>query len=131
MRAPLRLWRDLGGLRFLGVQAMFLGTVLQFATLPLLWSFWLPALGLPHPVTATLGTQVVLPIALLFITTELLNAVIAGLAVSDKAHRHLLPWVLAMPIYFPLGALAAYKALYELVAAPFYWDKTQHGTSAV
>ncbi|MEL6885593.1 MAG: glycosyltransferase [Pseudomonadota bacterium] len=129
MRSPLRLWRDLGTLGFLGVQAMFLGTVLQFATLPLLWTFWIPAIGLPHPVTATLGTSVVLPIAMLFIATELLNAVIAALAVSGKAHRHLLPWILAMPLYFPLGALAAYKALYELVAAPFYWDKTHHGSS--
>ncbi len=32
-----------------------------------------------------------------------------------------------MVFYFPLGVLAAYKALYELVSDPFFWDKTQHG----
>ena len=32
-----------------------------------------------------------------------------------------------MHLYFPLGCLAAWKAIYEVVAKPFYWDKTQHG----
>ncbi len=26
-----------------------------------------------------------------------------------------------------LGALASYKAAWEMVAKPFYWDKTSHG----
>jgi hypothetical protein len=34
-----------------------------------------------------------------------------------------------MPIYFLMGSLAAYKALWELVCAPFYWGETQHGLS--
>ena len=29
----------------------------------------------------------------------------------------------------PLGAIAGYKALYELVLKPFFWDKTMHGLS--
>ncbi|MEO0502723.1 MAG: glycosyl transferase, partial [Pseudomonadota bacterium] len=121
------LLRDLGLLRFLGIQAMFLGTVVQFATLPLLWSFWLPVLGAMHPVTTTMGYDVLLPLAALFVTSELISVVVGMLAVSDRTHRHLLPWVLTMPFYFPLAAVAAYKALYELIAAPFYWDKTRHG----
>ncbi len=39
----------------------------------------------------------------------------------------LAPWTLTLPFYWPLGALAAWKALVELVVAPFYWDKTRHG----
>ena len=127
MRRPRALLRDLGLLRFLGIQAMFLGTVVQFATLPLLWSFWLPVLGAMHPVTTTMGNDVLLPLAALFVTSELISVVVGMLAVSDRTHRHLLPWVLTMPFYFPLAAVAAYKALYELIAAPFYWDKTRHG----
>jgi hypothetical protein len=30
-------------------------------------------------------------------------------------------------LYFPLGALAAWKAIYEVAVRPFYWDKTAHG----
>lgn len=127
MRDPKALLRDLGFKRFLGIQAMFLATVSQFAALPLLWSFWLPAFGLPHPVVMTLGSAVVWPLAVFFIATELLNISIGMLAVSDRKHRHLVPWVLTLVCYFPLGAMASYKAIYELLTNPFYWDKTQHG----
>jgi hypothetical protein len=32
-----------------------------------------------------------------------------------------------MHFYHPLGAVASWKALVELVVRPFYWDKTAHG----
>jgi len=127
MRRPRALLRDLGWKKFLGFQTMFLATVSQFAALPLLWSFLLPTFGLPHPMTETLGPAVIWPLAIFFATAELLNMTINALAVSDRQHRHLLWWVPTLLLYFPLGALACYKALYELVRAPFYWDKTQHG----
>lgn len=127
MRNPAALLRDLGFARFLGVQAMFLATVSQFATLPLLWSFALPAFGIVHPMTSTLGLAVIWPLLAFFVITEALNLLIGILAVSGREHRHLMPWVLTMMFYFSLGALASYKALYELVRDPFYWDKTQHG----
>ena len=130
MRSPRALLRDLGFMRFMGIQAMFLATVSQFAAFPLLWTFWLPALGLPHPVTTTLGSGIILPLATFFIAAELLNVAIGVIAVSDRNHRHLVPWVITLPFYFSLGAVASYKAIYELVRAPFYWDKTQHGTAS-
>ena len=127
LRDPAQLLRDLGWRRFIGFQAMFLATVSQFAALPLLWSFWLPAFGLSHPVSETVGAGVVLPLAVLFVSAEALNIVIGLLAVSGRRHRHLLVWVPTLLFYFPLGAVASYKALYELITNPFYWDKTQHG----
>ena len=39
-------------------------------------------------------------------------------------------WVPTLFAYFPLGTLAIYKALWETLTRPFYWDKTQHGHSA-
>ena len=52
---------------------------------------------------------------------------VSAVAVRRPQHRHLMGWVLTLPFYFPLGALAAYKALHEFVVSPFFWDKTQHG----
>ncbi|WP_299040900.1 glycosyltransferase [uncultured Tateyamaria sp.] len=130
MRSPRALLRDLGVMRFLGIQAMFLATVSQFAAFPLLWTFWLPAVGLPHPVTSTLGTGVIWPLATLFVVAEVVTLTIGLVAVSDRNHRHLMPWVITLPFYFSLGAVASYKAIYELIRAPFYWDKTQHGTAS-
>ncbi|GFE48718.1 glycosyl transferase [Roseobacter cerasinus] len=129
MRRPAALLRDLGWKRFLGVQTLFLATVSQFAAAPLLWSFWLTFTGVTHPVELTLGAQAVWGFVALFIFSEALSLAMGLYAVSGKAHRHLLAFVPTMAFYFTLGALAAYKALWETIRAPFFWDKTQHGVS--
>lgn len=129
MRAPLQLIRDVGVIRFLGLQTMLFATFCQFACAPLLWSFWLILLGIPHPVADTLGLAAIAGMTGFFIFAETLNLILSGIAVSGKEHRHLMPWVITTPFYFTLGALAAAKALYEFVVSPFYWDKTQHGVT--
>ena len=131
MRDPAALWRDLGARRFLALQVQLFAAVSQYLLAPLLWSFWLLSLGLPHPLRGTLsgmlGGHAITVLFGLFIMSELLNIAISLWAVRGRPHRHLLPWVPTMHLYFPLGCLAAWKAIYEVVAKPFYWDKTQHG----
>jgi cellulose synthase/poly-beta-1,6-N-acetylglucosamine synthase-like glycosyltransferase len=129
MRAPLKLLRELGFLRFMGVQTIFLATVSQFACAPLLWSFWLTLFGFTHPVETTLGATVALSLAGFFLASELLNLTLHCIAVSGRSHRHLIAYTPSMMLYFTLGCVAAYKALWELLYAPFFWDKTQHGVS--
>lgn len=34
-----------------------------------------------------------------------------------------------MPFYWPLQTVAVMRALWQLVTAPYYWDKTEHGLS--
>ncbi|MCA0869768.1 glycosyltransferase [Seohaeicola saemankumensis] len=127
MRHPLRLLSDLGGWRFFGVQAFFLGTLGQFLLAPLIWSLWVSVFGLYHPIEAVLPGWMLAVMIKLFLGAEALNFAIGAVAVSAAQRRFLLPWVPTMMLYLPLGVLAAYKALYELVVRPFYWDKTQHG----
>lgn len=131
MRDPRALWRDLGARRFWGFQAQFFASLSQYALAPVLWSFWLLSLGLPHPLRDKLanglGGYAVSALFGLFILSELLNIAIGLWAVRGKSHRHLMPWVPTMHFYFPLGCFAAWKAIYEVVVKPFYWDKTVHG----
>ncbi len=129
MRSPRALLRDLGLMRFLGVQALLLATFAQFACAPLLWSFWLILAGVEHPVATTLGSPVAHFMVAFFVASELLSLGISLTAVSGRQHRHLMIWVFTLPLYFPMAALSAYKALKELVLAPFYWDKTEHGVT--
>lgn len=127
MRSPRALMRDLGFVRFMGVQTLLLATFAQFALAPLLWSFWLTLAGFTHPLALTLGEGIATAMAYSFLAAALLNLIISLVAVSGPQHRHLMIYVLTLPFYFPMAALSAYKALKELVTAPFYWDKTQHG----
>lgn len=129
MRAPGVLLNDLGLFRFLGLQTQLLASVLQFAAAPLLWSFWLTLFGVAHPIEATLGSHVLWCLVGLFVAAEVLNLVMGWIAVNARDRRHLWPFVPTMICYFALGTLAAYKALWELIRFPFFWDKTQHGVS--
>ncbi|MCX7564946.1 glycosyltransferase [Sulfitobacter sp. F26169L] len=130
MRAPRALLRDLGFMRFLGVQTLLFATFAQFACAPLLWSFWITLAGFNHPVALTLGAPTANVMAWVFLLSAVLNLLISMVAVSRAEHRHLMGYVLTLPFYFPMAALSAYKALKEMVAAPFYWDKTQHGVTS-
>ncbi|MFC2969756.1 glycosyltransferase family 2 protein [Acidimangrovimonas pyrenivorans] len=125
-RSPRLLLRQLGWRRVLGLQALFLGTLSQFLLAPVLWSFWLLALGLGQPLVAMPGWAGAALIGL-FVASEGVNIATGLRGVSGPRHRFLLPWVPTLIFYFPLGALAAYKAAWELLARPFFWDKTSHG----
>ncbi|KPP87526.1 MAG: glycosyltransferase [Rhodobacteraceae bacterium HLUCCO07] len=129
MRDPISFYRQMGHLKFWGFQAHFITALSQFVLAPFLWSFWLVLLGLPHPLDPILPRGVLVNLGVLFLMIEALTVLINATAVSGPRHRHLLPWVPTLHFYFPLGAIAAYKALYELVFRPFFWDKTQHGHS--
>jgi len=127
MRRPLQLWRDLGSVGFLGMQLLFLGTLLGFLTAPLLLSFWLVSLGVAHPATAAFAPGAVKWFWIAFVVAELISIMLGLVAIRRAGHGRLAPWVPSLHFYFPLASLAMIKALYELVLAPFYWDKTSHG----
>lgn len=124
MRAPGRLWRDLGAWRFLGVQLLFLGTLSQFLLAPLLWLAWM--LG---PARLA-GLQGMAPPVLVYILAAAIDMAVMAWAVRGPGHRHLWPWLPTLLAYFPLATLAAWKGLAELLRRPFYWDKTRHGVIA-
>lgn len=126
-RAPRRLWRDLGPWRFFGVQLLLLGTLTQFALAPILWSFWLLLFGVGHFITEDAGPVVIWTIATLFILSEVVNVFIRVDGLIRSGHHRLVGWIASLYAYFPLATLAMYKALYELLTHPFYWDKTSHG----
>lgn len=127
MRSPLALWRDLGPRRFLGVQVLFLGGLTEAILTPVLLSYWLLALGLPHPLASALPAAMVTGAGMLFLASEAVNLSIGLWGLRGPRHRHLIPFLPLMHFYTPLASLSSYKALWEWVASPFYWDKTRHG----
>ncbi|MCZ0812816.1 MAG: glycosyltransferase [Pseudomonadota bacterium] len=129
MRHPRRLYRQLGAWKFWGFQAHFVSALSQVLLAPVLWSFWLVLFALPHPMDWMIARDTLVILCSLFLIVEILGMVIYAAAVSGRDHRHLMWWVPTMHFYAPLAAIAAYKALYELVLKPFFWDKTVHGLS--
>lgn len=131
MRQPLLLWRELGTKRFVAFQIQFFGSLSQYLLAPILWSFWLLMVGLPHPLGPMMnqwaGGHILTMLLVVFVLSEAISLVVGLWAVRGEKHRHLMAWVPGMHFYFPLGCLAGWKAIYEVVVKPFYWDKTVHG----
>lgn len=127
MRDPALLWRQLGPRKFAGFQILFLCTLSQALLVPVLWSFWALPMGLPHPVADLLPAKLIYATFWLFLATEAVTIAMGMFALRRTAHKLSLLWVPTLHVYYPLAALASYKALWELVKNPFYWDKTSHG----
>ncbi|RVT86726.1 glycosyltransferase [Rhodobacteraceae bacterium CCMM004] len=129
MRRPLRLWADLGAYRFLGMQMLFLGTLLGFLLAPILWTFWLLFLDLPHPwrghVPSAARWALGGTLFMTFVLTVVAN--VAGLARLGRPEMW--RWIPALQVYFVMASIALAKALIEAVVRPFFWDKTAHGVS--
>ncbi|MBW4975753.1 glycosyltransferase [Roseovarius mucosus] len=129
MRQPRLLYAQLGPRKFWGFQAHFVSALSQFLLAPVLLSFWLVLFGLPHPLDTVVPHALLVALGSLFLLVEVLNVSIHMASVSGPRHRHLMAWAPTMHFYTPLGTIAAYKALYELILKPFFWDKTTHGLS--
>ena len=127
MRQPGLLLRQLGWWRFLGFQVFFLTTLSQYVLAPVLWSFWIVPFGLSHPVAAALPPLIHTALVGTFLFTEALLIVLTLIALKLTPNRLSPLWAPILHFYFPLGALASYKALWELIHRPFWWDKTRHG----
>jgi glycosyltransferase XagB len=127
MRDPALLWRQLGTRRFLGFQVQFLCSTLQTLTAPLIWSLWLVPFGVPHPFVAMLSPPLFQTI---WVVMFLIMVLVIGFDIRGmrKTEHGLNPfWAFTLILYQPLATIAAYKALWELLTRPFYWDKTSHG----
>ncbi len=127
MRAPRALLNDLGLAGFIGLQVVLLGTATAFLLAPVFWALWLGVFGFEWGFFGLMPTWFWQASFAILLTGKAVTICIASLAIHKKRKYGLLPFLLTMPLYWPLGTIAAYKALYEIFFAPFYWDKTTHG----
>jgi cellulose synthase/poly-beta-1,6-N-acetylglucosamine synthase-like glycosyltransferase len=130
MRHPIRFLSSVGWPGFLSFQLFIGGTIVSGVVYPFLvipFAWWL--------VTRTGAFQQYFPSwVLVFSMANLLVGnscliYLSMLAVAKRKHHALLPYALTVPGYWFLQSVAAYKALWQLVKNPFYWEKTTHGIS--
>lgn len=130
MRHPATLWKTLGWKSFIGFQCFIGLSTFTFLSAPLLWAVALA--WLLHPSAFGHG---VFPQWLGWLT-------MANLSVNVASHwyytgvcarrYHPSGWkmtlaALAFPLYLILHSLASYKALWQLIVKPHFWEKTTHG----
>jgi soluble cytochrome b562 len=132
MRAPGRVWHELGPRGFLGLNVVFLGAAATYLAIPVFWLAILAGLltGTP-PWGSMLPGWALWPLGVSLALGQGVMVGCATLALARRGSLALLVWVPSLPIYWTLGALAAWKAVLEIALAPYYWDKTRHGISRV
>jgi hypothetical protein len=132
MRAPARLWRELGAKGFLGLNVLFLGAAATYLAMPLFWIAVLGGLATGRPLWGeTMPAWAVWPLGVSLAAGQAVMLGCAALAMLRRGSPGLLVWVPTLPLYWTLGAAAAWKAVIEMALAPYYWDKTRHGISRV
>tara|TARA_B100000780_G_scaffold128674_1_gene90220 strand:+ start:1823 stop:2002 length:180 start_codon:yes stop_codon:yes gene_type:complete len=56
-----------------------------------------------------------------------LDITLSLFAISRTHHRGLLRYKPMMWLYFHIATIAKFKALYESISKPLFWDETSHG----
>ena len=132
MRHPIQLWRSIGTKGFLSFHFFIGAPPFTMLLAPILW-----AITLMVWFTNTFDVGWLFPEP--FGTMALFNLVIGNLflvyfgviAALKRRYYELVPVGVLLPVYWVLHSIAAYKAFWQLIFNPHYWEKTQHGTSRV
>jgi cellulose synthase/poly-beta-1,6-N-acetylglucosamine synthase-like glycosyltransferase len=130
LRNPLRLVRNVGLKNAIGFALLIGGTPLTFLALLPMWLMFIAWLVIGLPLD-DLYPRAVLYAGLfnLFLGNGLMIAV-SMLGVGKRRNYGLLAFALANPLYWTLHSIASYKALWQLITKPFYWEKTVHGITS-
>ncbi|SFP58854.1 hypothetical protein SAMN05660464_3583 [Geodermatophilus dictyosporus] len=129
-RRPVHLVRTVGPRQAAGFGLLIGGTPAMFLLTPWLYALFLVELAAPGALLP------VLPEWLLWVSTANLvfgNGVIVYLSLLAGFKRRtygLVPFALLSPLYWLLHSVASYKAAWQLLTKPFYWEKTTHGLSS-
>lgn len=126
-RNPVKTMRNLGIRGWLGFMLFVGGTPLVYLIAPVLWMTVI--LGLLPQATGILN--LITPLVLYLSLTSLMlgNVISVYMLMLGSFHRRqyrLIPYTLLTPVYQILHSVAAWRALWQLLRRPHYWDKTDH-----
>jgi cellulose synthase/poly-beta-1,6-N-acetylglucosamine synthase-like glycosyltransferase len=129
MRRPGQLWRELGARRFIGFQVLMGGMILSSLVHP--WFYVLLALdawqGRFLAVPDGAFGQWLFAIGIVNFVAGYVSAIVVGtIAAMRRGWPRLAMSALFMPVYWIAISFAAYRALGQLITAPFHWEKTEH-----
>ncbi len=134
MRQPRRLMRELGVAGFLAFQGHFAGVIVAALVHP--WSYiliahdFLAGILLAQPETLV-GRQLWLLAGFNLVAGYAASLALGFFVLQRKGVRKLVPELVYIPLYWLMVSAACYRAVYQLVTAPHYWEKTEHGVSTM
>jgi hypothetical protein len=132
MRQPLRLLRELGLRGFLAFQGHFAGVIIAALVHPLSYLLILhDSLGgvLFAQAETAIGRHMWMLAAFNSGAGYASSLALGFFVLQARGVRRLVPQLVFIPLYWLLISAACYRAVYQLITAPHYWEKTEHGVS--
>jgi glycosyltransferase XagB len=132
MRQPRRLARELGFRGFIAFQGHFAGVIIASLVHP--WSYILiihdQLTGILLLEPETLIGRHLWMLALFNLVAGFAASLALGFFVLQRRGvRRLIPQLIFIPLYWLMISAACYRAVCQLITAPHYWEKTEHGVS--
>ncbi|MDN3494538.1 glycosyltransferase [Planococcus sp. APC 4015] len=129
-RRPGRLVGKIGLRRFAAFALLIAGTPLTFLGVIPFTALLLASFFLPWADFSAAFPPFVLWLCLLnFLVGNGLMVYLNMMGPYKRGAFWLVGWALLNPIYWLLHSAASYKALWQLITKPHYWQKTEHGMS--
>lgn len=129
LRNPVALTRGIGLYKVLGFSMLVGGSALSLIVSPAMWLLYAAWLWKPAAIGGLFPPFVMYASLFNLLIGNGTMTYLAMLAVFRRRQYHLIGYALLTPVYWMLQSVAAYKALWQLIARPHYWEKTTHGLS--
>lgn len=132
MRQPVQLYKKLGFTGFMGMQFFLGAPTLIFLISPIMWLICLLFVsGVAHmnfQDAGWLGALVKFNVGFLCFGLAL-QVGFAVVAIVRNGWKGMLQYSFLFPFYWILHSIASFRALWQLIRCPHYWEKTTHGVS--
>jgi len=130
-RNPIKLIKTLGFARWASFQMLVTGTPFTFLINPVMWATFLVwVISRNWIIFPEIFYTITLLGTISLIGGNLLMILLNLLAAFSRKYYNLIPYALLNPLYWVFHSIAAYKALWQLLFKPFYWEKTNHGITS-
>ncbi|CAI9386373.1 hypothetical protein MICABA_00348 [Microbacterium sp. T2.11-28] len=129
-RRPGRLIAQVGLRRFFSFALLIAGTPLTFLGVIPFTALLIASFAVPWLDISDAFPPLVLWLCLLnFLIGNGLMVYLNMMGPYKRGSFWLVGWALLNPVYWLLHSAASYKALWQLITKPHYWQKTEHGMS--
>ncbi|MEO5898535.1 MAG: glycosyltransferase [Ilumatobacteraceae bacterium] len=129
-RRPIALIREAGFKQATGFALLIGGTPLSFLCVPPLYLLFLVSMFVgPSTLSPYFPSWVLWASLVNLLVGNTLMVYVSMMGAFKRKRYGLVAWAMLNPLYWLLHSVASYKALYQLIRKPHFWEKTVHGLS--
>jgi cellulose synthase/poly-beta-1,6-N-acetylglucosamine synthase-like glycosyltransferase len=131
MRHPGKLRKNMGWKQFFFFQLTFGGNILLPLANPLLWAVTILTLLVPGLFDFLFFYPMVYVCIVNLVVGNTVHILLHIGPYAIKKNYTSIPLALAIPLYWVLISVGAWRGALQLVTKPFKWEKTEHGISGL